>query len=147
MEILPGAGVADVTIGDRRADVEERLGPPVHPGTSPRAVYRTDPSLVVSYDGDVVELVEIACTGGGQEVFFDGVQLSYRVMDDVVAELEAKGHRCTVSDVGFDVVAGFSLFSMSSSDARALDPLAGDADERAIVEGVSVAPYAYFVGT
>jgi len=64
-----------------------------------------------------VELVEIACSGdGGEEVTFDGVQLTYRFLEDVVADLTAKGYTRTPSDI----------------------------DERAANEGVSVAPYAYF---
>ena len=147
VEILPGVGVDQVKLGDAREDVEERVGPPVHPGRSRRAVYDTEPMLVISYTSDhEVELVEVGYTGdGGEEVFFDGVQLTYRFMADVVSDLEARGHRCTPSDIGFDFLAGFAVFSMGSRHAQDLDPLADDEDERAIVEGVSVAPYAYFV--
>lgn len=147
MEILPGVGVDQVKIGHRREDVEQRVGPPLHAGRSRRAVYGTTPMLVVSYTSDgVVEIVEMGCSGdGGEEVFFDGVQLTYRFMDDVVADLEARGHACTPSDIGFDFAPGFAVFSMGSRHAQDLDPLAGDDDERAVVEGVSVAPYEYLV--
>ena len=147
MEILPGVGVDQVKIGDRREGVERRVGSPVHPGPSRKAVYRTAPMLVISYTtDDTVELVEVGSSGsGGDEVFFDGVQLTYRFMDDVVADLEAKGHRGTPSDIGFDFHPGFAVFSMGSRHARELDPLADEDDDRAIVEGVSIAPYEYFV--
>ncbi|WP_433077195.1 hypothetical protein ACQP1P_33870 [Dactylosporangium sp. CA-052675] len=75
MEILPGEGegVALVKVGEHRDVVEGRLGPPVHPGRSSRAVYGTSPMIVLTYTGDTVELVELADGDGGEEVFFDGV--------------------------------------------------------------------------
>ncbi|MEZ7132267.1 hypothetical protein ACBR40_43620 [Nonomuraea sp. AD125B] len=144
MEILPGAGVALVKVGDQRAEVEGRIGAPVH-GPGSKNVYDTAPMLIVHYDpDDRVELVEIAYSGhGGEEVFFDGVQLTYRFMDEVVSELAAKGHTGTSSDIGFTFHAGFSVWSMGSLWALDLDPDADEEDERSIVEGVSVAPYSY----
>ena len=52
MEIQPGVGVDQVRIGDRREDVEQRVGPPVHAGRSRRAVYDTEPALVISYTAE-----------------------------------------------------------------------------------------------
>ncbi|WP_212816894.1 hypothetical protein [Polymorphospora rubra] len=104
-----------------------------------------DPMLVVTYDGDVVELVEVGC-GVDEHVFLDGVQLTYRFMDEVMADLAAKGHLATASDIGFDFQAGFSIFSMASLSARDLDPNSPEDDGRHIVEGVSIAPYSYFTG-
>jgi hypothetical protein len=147
MEILPGVGVDEVRIGQAREDVELRVGPPIHPGEARRAVYATSPALVVDYTDDSrVELVQVAYGGGGDgnEAFLDGVQLTYRFLDEVVADLVARGHECTSSDVGVDFRAGFALFSMGSVDPSALDPHADDDDDRPVVEGVSIAPYAYF---
>ncbi|GIG63896.1 hypothetical protein [Phytomonospora endophytica] len=147
MEITPERGVPLVHVGDSRADVENRVGRPVHgPGSSP-AVYETTPTLVVHYlPDDTVELVELGYSGdGGEEVTFDGVQLTYRFIGEVVAELEGRGYTCTPSDIGFEFHAGFAVWSMDSLWAGDLDPGASEDDERSIVEGVSVAPYSYFV--
>jgi hypothetical protein len=86
MEILPGEGVALAKVGESRDVVESRVGPPVHPGRHRRAVYETSPMLVLTYtDDDTVEVVEIGYAGdGGDEVCFDGVQLTFRFVDDVV---------------------------------------------------------------
>ncbi len=103
--------------------------------------------LVVSYGpDDLVELVEVGYSGhhGGDEVFFSGVRLTYRFMDDVVADLAALGHHATPFDIGFAFEPGFAIFSMSSLWALDLDPDAGEDDDRRIVEGVSIAPRAYF---
>lgn len=100
--------------------------------------------LIVTYDqDDVVELVEVGY-GVHDQVFFDGVQLTYRFMDEVMADLAAKGHLGTPSDIGFDLQAGFAIFSMASLSARELDPRAPENDPRRIVEGVGIAPYSYF---
>jgi len=146
MEILAGEGVATAKVGENRDVVEGRLGPPVHPGRDSKAVYATTPMLVVSYtDDDTVEVVEIAYSGDGdEEVFFDGVQPTFRFMDDVVADLAARGHRYEPIDIGYRFEPGFAIFSMGSRWARDLDPDAPEDDPRRICEGVSVAPYDYF---
>jgi hypothetical protein len=150
MEIIAGVGVEAVRIGDVRGEVERRLGRPVHARDGSRALARravydaTDPMLVVTYDReDVVELVEVSY-GLDDQVFFEGVQLTYRFMDEVIADLAANGHLSTPSDIGFDVPAGFAIFSMASLSARDLDPAAPEEDSRRVVEGVSIAPYSYF---
>ncbi|GLW31846.1 hypothetical protein [Actinoplanes regularis] len=147
MEILPGEGIALVKVGETRDVVEARLGPPARAGISARAVYDTEPMLVVDYDGDTVELVELGCSGdGGEEVTLDGVQLTYRFMDDVLAELTALGHRPEPFDIGYTFRAGFTIFSMGSRSAVDLDPQASPDDPRPIVEGVGIAPPEYWLG-
>ncbi|MYS87450.1 hypothetical protein [Embleya scabrispora] len=146
MNIIPGRGVALVEVGESRAEVEARIGEPVHgPGRS-KAVYRTDPTLVICYlPDDTVELVELGHGAGTRtEVHLDGVQLTWRFLDEVVAELTALGHTGTETDIGHAFHAGFAIWSMGSRQATDLDPEADEDDERAVVEGVSVAPYAYF---
>ncbi|GAA2486409.1 hypothetical protein [Winogradskya humida] len=143
MEILPGIGVALAKIGDSRTVVESRTGPPIHPGRSPRAVYETDPLLVLTYHADdTVELVELS--HGGDQVFFDGIQLTDRFLADVVADLTARGHAGEPTDIGHRFEPGFAIFSTGSMWAGDLDPDATDDDPRAVSEGVSVAPYDYF---
>ncbi|GAA1404149.1 hypothetical protein ACFQZ4_51005 [Catellatospora coxensis] len=136
-----------VKIGDRRAEVEARLGSPVSTGQYLTAVYASNPMLVVTYDrDDAVEVVEAGYSGhhGGDEIFFEGVQLTYRFMDDVVADLAAMGHLGTPYDIGFVFKTGFAIYSNSSLWALDLDPNATEDDERRVVEGVSIASRAYF---
>ncbi|MEU8661841.1 hypothetical protein [Actinoplanes philippinensis] len=89
--------------------------------------------LLITYFEDEVELVELA--DGGEEAFFEGVQLTGRLMDEVVADLEARGHQAMPADIGFSFRAGFSIFSMGSRDARELDPSASE-DARVVEGGV-----------
>ncbi|MCX4850753.1 hypothetical protein [Streptomyces sp. NBC_00893] len=149
MEIIPGRGVELVVIGDRRAQVEERLGPPRGNADLAPAVYATTPPLVIGYaPDDTVELVEIGYSGRGAraEASFGGVRLTHRLIDDVVADLHARGYTSTPCDVGHDFHAGFSVWSMRVLWAGEVDPTAGEDDPRCVVEGVSVAPYSYFSG-
>jgi hypothetical protein len=144
MEIIPGVGVAPASIGESRSVVEARIGAPHHGG--PKSVYDTSPGLILHYTpDDEVELVEIAYSGdGGEEVYFDGVQLTFRFLEDVVADLNARGYASTRFDIGYLFEPGFTVWSMHSRWALDLDPNADEDDERAVSEGVSVAPYAYF---
>jgi hypothetical protein len=147
MEILPGEGVELVRVGETRDAVEARLGPPPHPGISARSIYDTEPTLVVDYDGDVVELVELGSSvEGGEQATLDGVQLTSRFMDDVVAELIALGHRPERADIGYTFPAGFTIFSLGSRSAADIDPFAAPDDPREIVEGVGIAPVEYWMG-
>ena len=146
MNILPGVGVEAVRVGESRVVVEQRLGSPAHAGDHSRAVYTSlDPTLVVFYDEDaIVQLVEVGYAVADQ-AFFDGVQLTYRFMDDVIADLRVKGHVGSPVDTGFVLHPGFAIFSMRSLSARDVDPYASEEDPRRVVEGVSVAPYTYLV--
>ncbi|WP_328754210.1 hypothetical protein OHA28_08890 [Streptomyces sp. NBC_00269] len=92
--------------------------------------------MTASYSGE----------GGNAEAQLDGFQLTHRFLDDVVSDLHARGYTSTPSDIGHDFHAGFSVWSMHSLWAPDLDPAASEDDERAVAEGVSVAPYAYFCG-
>jgi hypothetical protein len=143
VEILPGVGVARAKIGDQRLEVEKRLGPPHHPGRDSRAVYGDRPFVIVTYaEDDTVELVELSY--GGEEVSFDGVQLTHRFIDDVVADLKARGHHGEPIDAGYRFEPGFAIFSMGSLATRELAPDAPGDEHGAISEGVSVGPYDYF---
>ncbi|WP_327088335.1 hypothetical protein OIE66_39435 [Nonomuraea sp. NBC_01738] len=139
MEILPGIGVPLAKVGESREAVETRIGAPVHGRRRKKDVYGTKPGLIISWaQDDTVELVEVAYSGhGGEEVFLDGVQLTYRYMDDVVAELTAKGYTGQPFSVGFVFHAGFALWSMGSVSWD-------DDEDRDIVEGVGVAPFSYW---
>jgi hypothetical protein len=98
--------------------------------------------LVVDYaPDDTVELVQVPCSGdgGAGEAHLNGVQLTHRFLDEVVAELHAQGYTSTPSDIGHDFHAGFSVWSMGSLCAGDLDPTADEDDDRAVAEGVSVA--------
>jgi hypothetical protein len=148
MEIQPGEGVAAARIGETREAVESRLGPPIHPGKASRAVYDIGRLLVISYTGDdLVELVELPHGAGrGDEAFFEGVQLTWRLLDDVVADLAAKGYRYEQDEPSsFLFEAGFVLFSRGSRTAEDLGLDAVEGASRSVCEGVSVGPYEYFV--
>ncbi|SDS87378.1 hypothetical protein [Actinoplanes derwentensis] len=147
MEIQPGRGVAAARIGETRETVENRLGPPMHPGKVSRAVYDIGRLLVISYTGDdLVELVELPHDAGrGDEAFLDGVQLTWRLLDDVVADLAAKGYRYEQDESSsFLFEAGFVLFSAGSRTPRDLGLDAVENASRSVCEGVSVGPYEYF---
>lgn len=144
MEVLPGIGVEFARVGDSRADVERRIGKPVHE-PSARDIYATTPMLMVSYsDHDLVEAVEIGSGNGRQQARLDGVQLTGRFLDEVMTNLRSKGYTGRPNDIGFVFDAGFSVCSMRSRSARELDPKAAVDDDRAICEGVTVAPPQYF---
>ncbi|MFB7113313.1 hypothetical protein [Streptomyces sp. NPDC056291] len=44
---------------------------------------------------------------------FDGVQLTHRFLDDVVADLHALGCTSTPSDTGHDFHTGFSVHALT----------------------------------
>ena len=145
MQIKPGSGVELLSIGDTRAAVESRLGAASSVGS--RYAYDTAPPLFATYAVDgTVELIEVGHSGGNSrhEAFLGDVQLTYRFMDEVVADLARDGHVASPIDIGFAFAAGFAIFSMSSLAPGDLDPNAGPDDERAVVEGVAVAPFGYF---
>lgn len=146
VEIVPGAGVAAAKVGEHRDEVERRIGKPLHPGRDTRAVYDQTPLLVLTYaEDETVEVVELAYSGeGGEQVFFDGVQLTYRFLDEVVADLAAKGYHYEPTDIGYRFEPGFAIYSMGSLWTGELLPEASEEDERPLCEGVAVAPYDYF---
>ena len=119
MEFIPGVGVAAARIGEPKVAIDERLGRPDQAGR--RAVYTgTEPMLIVHYDHrDTAELVEIGY-GVDEQVYFEGVQLTYRIMDDVVEDLARRGLRAHTMDIGYAFEPGFAIFSMSSLTAADL---------------------------
>jgi hypothetical protein len=146
VEIMPGVGVAAAKVGEHRDGVERRIGKPLHPGRDSRAVYDQTPLLVLTYaEDETVEVVELAHSPDrGEQVFFDGVQLTYRFLDEVVADLSAKGYAYEPTDIGYRFEPGFAIYSMGSLWTGELLPDAPDDDDRPICEGVAVAPYDYF---
>ncbi len=110
-------------------------------------MYLGDQWLVVSYTSDgLVEIVEIPLAGSGAaDVFLDGVRFTHRFMGELVADLAAKGYRYEPDDIGYRFEVGFALFSMGSRSAKDLDPSAPEDDPRIVCEGISIAPYDYFV--
>src|SRR5690349_2867329 len=102
VEVQPGRGVPLVALGAARSAVESELG---HPSSTRggRSFYdELDPALVVGYGtGETVELIEIAYSGTpDSEVTLRGIQLTYRPMDDVLADLRAAGYVGRPSDIG-----------------------------------------------
>ncbi|MBI9113426.1 hypothetical protein [Sanguibacter suaedae] len=148
MEILPGIGVGvggeAVRIGDARDAVERVTGPSDAGALARKVAYGPPTNLVVHYAPDrTVEAVAVGY-GEGDEATYDGVHLTGRFLDDVLADLAARGLTSTPSDIGRDFHAGFSVFSMSSAYGADLGLTDGGDDERLVSEGVHVAPYATF---
>jgi len=147
MEIIPGIGIPGASIGDRRAAVESRLGTP-NPNEDVRAFYfDREPNFSIHYAADnTVELVEVFHAQGHDEAFLNDMQLTFRLMDDVKADLERAGFIGRPVHIGLEYDSGFTLWSMGSLSPSALQP--GSAydpeDTRAVVEGVGVAPVSYW---
>ena len=150
MEIIPGKGLPLVRIGARRADVVAAVGPPVTDGRV-AWYHEAQPPFAVHYDGDdVVEYVEVANGGGrGEEVELDGIRLTSRLLDDVLADLAAAGYEGRAVDIGWEYDAGFCVFSMSSLTLAEVDPSEPEdpEDERLVAEGVGIAPVEYWRST
>jgi hypothetical protein len=147
-EVLPGIGTAMAQVGQTLEQIEAVAGPPsVTDG--PRGLWNEHtPAFVVHTDADgIAELVEIAHGESGEpQATLHGIQLTFRLMDDVVADLERAGFHGVAADIGWEYDEGFYVWSMASHTANDLDPggTADPDDERLVVEGVSVAPISYW---
>lgn len=151
MEIVPGVGLPVAQIGQSLTDIEAVLGLADDIQADPDRAYwhRHVPAFVAHFDRDgVVELVEVYYSRRDQEqVTLGGVQLTFRLMEDVVADLKAAGMHARHMDIGVLYDEGFFLWSMSSLNPSDLtgDPYNPD-DARMVVEGVGVAPADYWSG-
>lgn len=146
MEIIPGKGLPRVRIGASRADVVAAVGEPAKDG---RVTWydEAQPPFSVHYDDrDVVEYVEVAHGGGRGEAELDGIRLTARLLDDVLADLAAAGYEGRAVDIGWEYDAGFCVFSMSSLTLAEVDPSEPEdpEDERLVAEGVGIAPLSYW---
>ena len=149
VEIIPGTGLPVAQVGQTLTDIEAVVGLADDIQADPDRAYwhRHVPAFVAHFDRDgVVELVEAYYSQGDQEqVTLGGVQLTFRLMDDVVADLEAAGMHARRMDIGFDFDEGFSVWSMSSLSTADLTGGSYDPDdERLVVEGVAVGAPSYF---
>jgi hypothetical protein len=146
MQITPAVGIPGVSIGDSRAAVEQSLGAPSSRDDGRAFYFDAEPGFSVHYDADQrVELIELGHSEGRAEVYLDDVQLTFRLMDDVVADLARKGHSGKPADIGYQYDEGFCVFSMSSQNPSDLTGGAYDPDdERLVVEGVGIAAASYW---
>ena len=146
MRIRPGEGVDGVALGQRREDVEAALGHPDSVRGTRAFHHSSPPSVVVDYDDSgTVELIEVPAPDDPEHpVLLDDVVLTGRALDEVRADLEAVGHTGRDSDIGVDYPSGFAIWSMGSRTLANVDPSADADDDRAVVEGVSVARPSYF---
>ena len=146
VEIQPGVGIGVIRLGERQVDVEARLGQPSSRDGGRAHYVEPMPAFVVDFgDSGIVELVEVPYAGvPDDEVTLNGVQLTYRPVDEVRSELIALGYSNRESDIGFDFADGFAIWSMGSLRLADLDPSVAADDDRQVVEGVSVASPAYF---
>ena len=105
------------------------------------------PAFVAHFSATgVAELIEVYYSQGGREqATLGGIKVTFRLMDDVRTDLELAGMRGRPTDIGFEYDEGFCLWSMGSLSTSDLtgEPYDPD-DERMIVEGVSMAPIAYW---
>lgn len=147
MQITPGVGIPGIQIGATRAEVESAVGTP-NPSEESRAFYfDREPNYSVHYAHDgTVELIEVFHAQGRDEVFLDDIQLTFRLMDDVQADLERAGFTSRPIGIGLVFDAGFTLWSMASLSPSDLVPGAeyDPEDERHVVEGVGIAPASYW---
>ena len=149
MEIVPGVGLPVARIGQTLSDIEAVVGLADDVQLDPDRAFwhRHYPGFCAHFDGEgVVELIEVYYSQGGREqVTLGGVQLTFRLMDDVVADLAAAGLQGRPMDIGFDYDEGFCVWSMSSLNPSDLTGgLYDPADERRVVEGVAVGAPDYF---
>ncbi|EAQ00469.1 2-amino-3-ketobutyrate coenzyme A ligase [Janibacter sp. HTCC2649] len=147
MQITPAVGIPEVSIGDSRSDVESRLGEPSSSEEGRAFYFDREPNFSVHYDGaGTVELIEVVHGEGAAEAFLGEIQLTFRLMDDVVEDLEIGGFTSRPVDIGRVYDAGFCVFSMASRDPSELVDGAkfDEDDERLVVEGVSIAPASYW---
>ena len=150
-EVLPGIGTALAQVGQSLQQIEAVAGPPSV--TQGRSAFWNEhtPAFVVHTDAEgFAELVEIDHGEDGEpQATLRGIQLTFRLIDDVAADLERAGFHGVPADIGWEYEEGFSIWSMASHRASDLDPngTADPDDERLVVEGVSVAPVSYWRGT
>lgn len=144
MEIVPGRGVRNINLGMQRADIIELLGTPTSTQDDSAFYGDPDPGMVLRFSADGrLELIELPYSGNGAEVTLNGIQLTFRVIDDVLEQLREAGFVGRTSDIGTDFPEGFAIWSMGSLTPHDVDPTASDDDERQIVEGVSIGSPAY----
>src|SRR6476620_7170932 len=109
-EVLPGIGTALAQVGQTLQQIEAVAGPPsVTQGHS--AFWNEHaPAFVVRTDTEgFAELVEIDHGEGGEpQATLDGIQLTFRLVDDVVADLERAGFHGVPVDIGWEYEEGFS---------------------------------------
>lgn len=144
MEILPGRGVQNIELGTERVIVAQHLGAPTSVQGDSDFYADPDPGIVLRYsEQDRLELIELPYSGTGHEVTLKGIQLTHRLMDDVVEDLRGQGFIGRSSDIGVDFPEGFAIWSMGSLSAMDVDPTASHDDERPVVEGVSIGSPTY----
>jgi len=108
---LPSEGVEAAKFGEHR-DVEARIGQPVAGRRSDRALFAAIPQLDLAYAVDnTVEVVPPWYSRSSRgEVYFDGVQLTYGLLEDVDADLTAKGYLYGPAGTGFRLGPGFAVW-------------------------------------
>lgn len=147
MKITPAVGVPGVSIGDTKTAVQASLGAPSSGDERRDYYFDSDPGFAVHYDADqLVEFIEAYHSQGRGEVYLDDIQLIFRLMDDVVADLTQRGYTGKPIDIGYQFDEGFTIWSMASQSPSDLTPGAefDPEDGRLVVEGVGIAPIAYW---
>ena len=148
MDILPGQGLPVARVGQTQAEIEASVGSP-SVAEAGRAFWNDHaPAFSVHFDAEGgAELVEVFHGELGEEQATLGdVQLTYRLMDDVAADLDRAGYTGRRVDIGWEYDAGFVLWSSGSRNPSDLEPGApfDPEDQRLVVEGIGIAPIAYW---
>lgn len=148
MEIIPGQGIPQVPLGADRQAVHAALGTPSVVSGQEEHHNELDPAVVVHYDhGGTVQTLEIPYSGTpGNEVTLDGIQLTFRPLPQVIADLASAGFVGMESDIGMDYPDGFSIWSMGSLMIEDIDQPGDAGPDDEVVEGVSIAAAGYFEG-
>ncbi|MFD9218632.1 hypothetical protein ACFWDI_01045 [Streptomyces sp. NPDC060064] len=134
--INPHTGLDGIEFGESQEDLRSRLGNPKsfkrNPSTETVTDHFVELGLLLSYNSEGrLEFIEVTPAA---EVTFNGVGLIGRPLNEVVTELASHGAYGESDSFGAEFTqSGFSLFAPNV-----------DADETAIVEGVSVFPRGYY---
>lgn len=152
MEIIPGEGLPVARVGQTRADIEASAGPPSSAEHRCLTWRQHAPPFAVYFDGrDVAELVEVYHGEKGQDqATFRGVQLTRRMMDDVISELAHAGVVGRRADIVAEFDEGFtlwSLLSLSPADIEPPSPTDPAPDDDPVIEGVGIAPAHYWAAS
>lgn len=144
-QIVPSEGFQGVQLGAGRTAIEASIGEPT--STRPGSAFYVDrdPTLILRYAADdTLEMIEIPYSGEGNEPHLGDIQLTARLLADVIDDLLRAGYVGRPCDIGYDFEAGFTVWSMGEIQLFEVDPSADRDDFRDVAEGVSIASPAYF---
>lgn len=148
MEIIPGEGLPVARVGQSRAEIEAVVGAATSVEADCVSWLGHSPPFAVYLDlDDRAQLVEVYHgVNGNDQATFGGVQLTRRLLDDVLRDLARAGVAGRRTDIVAEFDEGFTLWSLLSLSPADIDPLRADDAEHddPVVEGVAIAPLHYW---